>query len=87
MLPRVKDVRPLTGFRLYIVFDDGEKRIYDVKEDIDTIEGYKALKTVPGLFEQVKIDLSRTCVFWNEDIDLPSDTLLEYGKIPEISAV
>ena len=28
---------------------------------------------------QVKIDKSRTCVYWNDRIDLPSDTLYEYG--------
>ena len=28
----------------------------------------------------VKEDLSRTCVYWTEDIDLPSDTIYEYGK-------
>lgn len=28
---------------------------------------------------QVIIDKSRTCVYWNDRIDLPSDTLYEYG--------
>ncbi len=31
------------------------------------------------LFQQVQLDPSRTCVYWNEDIDLPSDVLYEYG--------
>jgi hypothetical protein len=53
--------------------------IYNVKEDIETIESYKDLAAVQGLFEQVQLDESRTCVFWNDQIDLPSDTIYEYG--------
>ncbi len=33
-----------------------------------------------ALFNQVQLDSSRTCVYWNEDIDLPSDSIYEYGK-------
>ena len=38
------------------------------------------IKSVYGLFAQVQVDDSRTCVFWNENIDLPSDIIYEYGK-------
>ncbi len=48
-------------------------------EDIDTLPRYSVLKTIPGLFPQVKLDQSRTCVYWNDEIDLPSDILYEYG--------
>ena len=40
----------------------------------------RRVRDVHGLFQQVQLDESRTCVFWNEDVDLPSDTLYEYGK-------
>ena len=30
--------------------------------------------------ENVMLDSSRTCVYWSERIDLPSDTFLEYGN-------
>ena len=53
--------------------------IYNVKEDIETIESYKDLAAVRGLFQQVQLDESRTCVYWNDQIDLPSDTIYEYG--------
>ena len=52
-----------------------------MNEDIDTLPGYDALKSIYGLFNQVQLDESRTCVFWNEDIDLPSDMIFEYGKV------
>ena len=80
MIPRIREVQPMQDYCLRISFDDGKTVIYDVKEDMEQIESYRDLRSICGLFEQVRLDESRTCVFWNEDIDLPSDTLYEYGK-------
>ena len=79
MIPRIKSVKPISDYRLYVIFDDGKTVIYNVKDDIDTIDSYKDLETIYGLFNQVQLDTSRTCVYWNENIDLPSDTIYEYG--------
>lgn len=79
MIPRIKSVKPISDYRLYVVFDDGKTVIYNVKDDIDTIDSYKDLETIYGLFNQVQLDTSRTCVYWNESIDLPSDIIYEYG--------
>ena len=79
MIPRIKSVKPISDYRLYVVFDDGKTVIYNVKDDIDTIDSYKNLETIYGLFNQVQLDTSRTCVYWNENIDLPSDIIYEYG--------
>lgn len=79
MIQRIKSVQPLPNFILDVVFDDGCHVHYDVKEDM-TLPGYDALRTVPGLFASVCTDESRNCVCWNEDIDLPSDTIREYGR-------
>lgn len=80
MIPRIKTVKPIADFKLSVTFDDGKAVFYDVMEDIRQIESYRDLLTIHGLFQQVQLDPSRTCVFWNERIDLPSDTLYEYGK-------
>ena len=77
MIPRIKSVKPLKGYLLHVIFDDGKDCIYNVKDDIDNIKSYKDLETITGLFEQVQLDESRTCVFWNDYIDLPSDTIYE----------
>ena len=69
----------MPDYFLHVVFDDGKDVLYDVKDDIQTITSYSDLKTIHGLFEQVQLDQSRTCVFWNDMIDLPSDTIYEYG--------
>ena len=79
MIPRIKMLEPMPDYKLKVLFDDGKTVIYNVKEDIETIESYKDLAAVQGLFEQVQLDESRTCVYWNDQIDLPSDTIYEYG--------
>lgn len=81
MIPRIESVEPLKGYLLHIVFDDGKDCIYDVNEDISTIKEYKDLKTIHGLFEQVQLDKSRTCVFWNDSIDIPSDAIYENSSV------
>ena len=80
MIPRIKKIEPRPEYKLYIEFDEGQKVIYDLKEDIENISEFSILLTEHGLYENVQLDDSRTCIFWNDRIDLPSDTLLEYGK-------
>ena len=80
MIPRIKYIEPKTEYKLLVVFDSGDKVIYDVKDDIDTLPDFKILLTENGLFNNVRLDESRTCIYWSDRVDLPSDTLLEYGK-------
>lgn len=80
MLPKIKAVEPLAGYLLHVIFDDNRDVLYDVKEDIDTLPGYADLAKIHGLFDCVQLDSSRTCVFWNDNIDLPSDVIYEYGR-------
>ena len=78
MIQRICSIKPLPDYILSVSFDDGKNVLYDVKEDMG-LPGYALLKEVEGLFQQVQLDRSRTCVFWNDEIDLPSDTIYEYG--------
>ena len=79
MIPR-KKIKILDKYRLYIVFDDGKAVEHDVKDDIDNIPSYKVLEEEYGLFKQVQLDQSRTYVYWNDEVDLLSDMIYEYGK-------
>lgn len=81
MIPRIKSVNEKNNYALEIIFDDGKKVLYDVAEDIKEIEAFKDLVIIPGLWKQRSLDESRTCLYWNENIDLPSDTIYEYGKL------
>ena len=80
MIPRIRTVEALDNLVLHVTFDGGEEVLYDVKEDVRDIAGFRPLETEPGLFENFVLDSSRTCVTWTEMIDLPADTILEYGK-------
>lgn len=80
MIERITSVKPLPDFQLDVHFDDGRRVIYDVKEDLN-LPGYSALRDVFGLFAQIQLDESRTCVFWNDNIDLPSHAIYEYGRV------
>lgn len=85
MLPRIQSVQPLPDLILTVIFDDGVAVLYDVKEDLH-LPGYQSLQADPRLFESVRLDSSRTCIFWSDDIDLPSDVIYEYGqRLPELS--
>lgn len=79
MIPRIKKIKPLEKYILYVAFDDGREVQYDVKSDIEQIKSYKPLESEQNLFERVQLDESRTVVFWNGEIDLPSDILYEFG--------
>lgn len=79
MIPRISSLQPLPDYQLAVTFDHGARVIYDVKEDMH-LPNYHQLRDVAGLFQQVQLDPSRTVVYWSDDIDLPSDMILEYGK-------
>ena len=79
MIPRIKQFEISDNWKLLVTFDDGFQVCYDVKDDIDTIEDFKSLTTVVGLWPMAQLDTSRTCIYWSEQIDLPSDTIYEYG--------
>jgi hypothetical protein len=81
MIPRIKTLAALDNFLLAVEFDDSRKVIYDVKEDIDTLPTFRALQEVSGLFKQAQLDTSRTCVYRNDEMDLASDSIYEYGKV------
>lgn len=86
MIPRISSVKPLENYKLLVAFDGGKTVVYDVEDDISTVSVFHQLKTDHGLFCKVQLDSSRTCVYWNEQIDLPSDTIWEYGVETDIAS-
>lgn len=81
MIPRIKSIIDRNDYKLEVLFDDGKQVIYDVSDDIKTIECFKDLENIQGLWKQFSLDQSRTCITWNDYIDLPSDTIYEYGTV------
>lgn len=83
MIPRIQSYQPLKDYQLLVSFDDGRKVRYDVADDIKTLAAFRDLETEYGLFENAQLDSSRTCIYWNDQIDLPSDAIYEYGTVLE----
>lgn len=79
MFYRVKDVKPLPGYSLLVVFASGEKKRYNVKPLFDKWDSFKALADIKGLFEQVKVDTGGYGISWNDEIDLSCNELYENG--------
>lgn len=80
MLIKIIKLKTLPDFKLYLEFEDGKTKIYDVKEDIEQTPIYEPLETIPGLFEQVQLHQSGGMIVWTPEIDLPCDILYAYGK-------
>jgi len=81
VIPRIKKISAKEDYKLLVTFDDDVTVVYDVQDDINTIPAFRELESSVGLFHNFSLDESRTVVFWNDRIDLPSDTIREYGKL------
>ena len=80
MIPKIESIKVLDNYTIFVAFKDGKKGLYDVGEDIEQIKQFEDLKNIHGLFKNAQIDESRTVIFWNDMIDLPSDTIYEHLK-------
>ena len=81
MFHRVKEVNIIKDYILQITFEDGNNKYYDVSKLFQKWEIFLNLKTVVGLFEQVKVDKGGYGISWNEEIDLSCNELWENGYI------
>jgi hypothetical protein len=71
MNPYVKSVRPQEDYRLLLTFENGEKRIFDLKPYLD--KGvFVRLKDI-ALFKTARVVSGS--VEWHGEIDLSYDTL------------
>ena len=80
MIPRISNIEIAKNYVLKVEFDDGKCVLYNLEDDMEQLPGYSDLKDIKGLFQNFQLDKSRTCVFWNDYIDLPSDAIYKYGK-------
>jgi hypothetical protein len=76
MNPRVVQVKPLKSYTLYITFENGEEKEFDVKPNLE-IGVFKELQNV-SLFNSVKPFMGS--IQWANGIDLCPDTLYLESK-------
>ena len=74
---------PLPNFVLYVAFDGGVCKTYDVKPLFihPTLSNtFNELETTKGLFDKVKIGMDGCSVVWNNRLDLYCEELYKFGK-------
>ena len=79
MFYKVQDVKPLSEYKLLVVFRNGERKIYDVKPLFELWEPFRSLASDDGLFEKVRVDMGGYGIVWNDDIDLHCNELYAGG--------
>lgn len=73
---RIKNVQTTDNYEIIVEFENGEKRIKDMKLYLD--KGvFKTLKN-KDFFNDVKIKFGTVC--WGEDIELCADSIYEDSK-------
>ncbi|MDR1292849.1 MAG: DUF2442 domain-containing protein [Clostridiales Family XIII bacterium] len=79
MLHRIVELNTLPELKLSAMFENGERRIYDVAPLIPRWPAFRPLEDVPGLFEVARTDMGGLGVVWNDEIDIASDEIWENG--------
>ena len=80
MFHKIKDVNPMSDYRLCVQFAEGVTKVYDVKLLFERIDAFKVLEYNPALFTDVTVDVGGYGVVWNDDLDLSCDELFENGN-------
>lgn len=84
IVPNIIEVKPLDNYFIYLKFENGEEKVYDVKKEINAIKCYGRLKD-KTYFKNV-IAIGDTVVWKNgediapENLYYESITLDEYKK-------
>ena len=78
MFHKIKNVFPLSDYRLSVQFFEGVTKIYDVKPLLEKIPEFSALRD-NAEFECVSVDVGGYGIVWNDELDLSCDELWENG--------
>ncbi len=81
MFYKIKSVKPLEDYNLLVTFENNIVKQYDVKILFSKFEIFKALSSIVGLFEQVKVDSGGYGISWNDELDLACNELWNNGRI------
>ena len=79
---RVKEVKALDNLMLSVLFVNGARKLYDVKQLFPKFpQMFAPLKDNPALFKNVIVDCGGCGISWNEDIDISECELWENGVL------
>lgn len=76
MRPKAIDVKPLKNYMLEIIFDNGEKKKFDVKPYME----FKIFKELENEKEFKKVKISGLSIEWENGEDICTDELYNNSK-------
>ena len=74
--PKVIDVKPLKNYMLEIIFENGEKKQFDVKPYMN----FKIFKELQDVKEFQKVKISGLSIQWENGADICPDELYNNSK-------
>ena len=83
MFHKIKNVSPISDFKLSVQFSEGVTKIYDVKPLFEKLPVFKKLKDDPAEFACASVDVGGYGIIWDDDLDLSCDELWENGVLTE----
>lgn len=78
-IPRIKYVEPLSNYKLFVIFENGEIKVYLMKDLLKEFP-FNALKE-ENMFFEAKLDKNGYGVVWNDDIDLSEYEIWKNGVL------
>lgn len=79
MFHKITSLIALPDFILFVGFQNGEFKQFDLKPYIKKYPAFQSLKNVNGLYRQAKIDIGGFGIIWNDDLDISSEGIYENG--------
>lgn len=79
MFHKIKNVTPISDFRLSVQFCEGVTKIYDIQPLFDKLPVFRHLRDSTTEFTCVAVDTGGYGVIWGDDLDLSCDELWENG--------
>jgi hypothetical protein len=81
MFHKIKNISPISDFKLSVQFREGVTKIYDVKPLFEKLPAFKKLKDNPAAFACVSVDVGGYGIIWDDELDLSCDELWENGVL------
>jgi hypothetical protein len=81
IFPKIQTVRPLSGYRLLVTFQNNSKKVYDCTPLL-TEPPFTRLQN-PAYFNLVTVDAGGYGVSWDDTVDLSEAELWQNGAVAE----
>ena len=82
---KIKKIKILDDLKLEVLFNNGVKKLYDVKKAMTYYEPFREFEYNPHLFQNAVVDCGGCAVSWNDEIDVTEWELWEMGELFQVS--